>query len=456
MKKSLISLSRNKTNKNINMFLSASGKENGEEINEINEKNSIFKTTQEESKTIPKLMKNYVRGLNKKQVNIIFSVKNYDKYIKTKYMSDISTKFLLIDDSDSKLTSPISNTIRYNHSIQRFKHNNYTIRKYKGSTSYSGYNLIKLNKPYLLKLLSKDIIDKTLHLKDSSLKSLSPSTNYQTINSFNLKQNKIYDYNNTINNENIHINKFSSKKKDKMYNLKALYEHNKNNYMENTPRIYTKPFKKFSKINVNFPLEFPNSISVDKMELRDKVNVDYYNNENIKKQIKKTLFYDLNSYDYDNGIYSEYKNSIPNYINFIYDINILPHIKNKFLYAKPIGKQTQINDIIFNRNVIRKEVARGINRYIINNIRKDILEKEEIKRREKKMRELAKTNRIMLKLYLERKDEDMPNLTSDEMVELTDYFGKNIDYKCVCIPNNKLRNVVYDENNFFKKKNKNK
>ena len=122
-------------------------------------------------------MDNYTRGLSKKDKNIIFAVKNYDKYIKTKYMNDLSTKFLLIDDSDSKLTSPISNTIRYNHSIQRFKHNNYTIRKYKESPSYSGYSLIKLNKPYLLKILNKDIIEKTLHSKDSSIKSLNPTTN---------------------------------------------------------------------------------------------------------------------------------------------------------------------------------------------------------------------------------------------------------------------------------------
>ena len=38
------------------------------------------------------------------------------------------------------------------------------------------------------------------------------------------------------------------------------------------------------------------------------------------------------------------------------------------------------------------------------------------------------------------------------MVELDDYFGKNIDYKFVNIPNEKLRKIVYEGNNFFKKK----
>ena len=449
-KKNLISLSRNKNNKNLNLFLSTSGKKD-------KSKNQIFKTTQEDSKKIPRLMDNYVRGLSKNDKNIIFAVKDYDKYIKTKYMSDFSTKFLLIDDSDSKLTSPISNTIRYNHSIQRFKHNNYTIRKYKESPSYSGYSLVKLNKP---KILNRDIIEKTLQIKDSSiksLKSLNPTTNCQTINSFNLRQNKVYDDTKIINNSNINIendqiNKYLLRKSDRIYNLKELYK--QNNY--NTPRNFNETFKKFSKLNIHFPLVFPNNISVDKMELRDKINFDYFKNDNIKKHIRKTLFYDLNSFDYDYGIYSEYKKSIPNYINFIYDINILPHIKNKFLYSRPNNKQIQINEFIFNRNALGKDVAKIINRITINNIRKEILEKEENEKREKKMRELIKANKIMLKLYLEQNDEDLPNLTSDEMVELDDYFGKTIDYKCVNIPKDKLRKVVYDENNYFKKKNKNK
>ena len=110
------------------------------------------------------------------------------------------------------------------------------------------------------------------------------------------------------------------------------------------------------------------------------------------------LYYEINSFDYDNGLYWEYKKSMPNYINFIYDINLLPHLKNKFLYSKPLSKQTQINDIIFNRNVIRKEVAQALNRYVINNIRKKIIEKEEQKKREKKLRELSKSNKK--KIYL--------------------------------------------------------
>ena len=57
----------------------------------------------------------------------------------------------------------------------------------------------------------------------------------------------------------------------------------------------------------SFPFEFLNNSSFEKSEIRDKINIDYYNDEKIKKKIKKTLYYDINSFDYDNGNYSEYK-----------------------------------------------------------------------------------------------------------------------------------------------------
>ena len=240
------------------------------------------------------------------------------------------------------------------------------------------------------------------------------------------------------------------KKSNKIYNLKELYLQEKNNDKDNTPRNFCPTFRKLSKLNVNFPLEFVSSESFDKSEMKDTINIEYFDDDNIKKRIRKSLYYELNSFDYDNGNYWEYKKSIPMLINYIYDINILPHIKNKFLY-KPISNHKIINDIIFSRNVIRKEVATSLNRYVINKIRKEKLEKEEREKREKKLRELSKTNKLMIKLYLNENEEDLPDLTSGEIVELNDYFGKNIDYKYISIPNDKLRKVVYNENFFFKK-----
>ena len=54
----------------------------------------------------------------------------------------------------------------------------------------------------------------------------------------------------------------------------------------------------------------------------------------------------------------------------------------------------------------------------------------------------------MIKLYMEHKDEDLPDLTSEEIVELNDYFGKNIDYKSLKIANDRLRRIVYNEKNY--------
>ena len=439
MKRNLISLSRNKTNKNLNLFLLSSEKE---------EKKQIFKTIQNESRTIPTLINKYYNGLKNKTFKENFTVNNYDKCLKNKNNKDFPTKLIFKNFPDSKIISPISNSIRYNYSIQRFKHNKYSFKKYKGSMSYSEYNPIKLKKPKLLKSLNKKLIDKILRLKDSSIKWNTLITTSKEVNKDILKFNN-YVYNKNITNDNIQINNFFNTKLDNLYNLKEIYQQLKlKDTNSDSNKNLLKSFKKMKKLNIKFPLEFPNNLYFEKSELRDKVNIDYYNNEEIKKKIRKALYYEINSFDYDNGIYLEYKKSIPNFINFIYDINILPHLKNKFLYNKPI-KQTQINEIIFNRNAISRKVAESLNRYIINNIRKKILEKEEIKRREKRMRELAKSKNILLKLYMERKDEDLPDLTSGEIVELNDFFGKNIDYNYIKIANNdRLRKIVYDENNY--------
>ena len=241
-----ISLSRNIDNKSLNAFLSSYRKD---------EKKTAFKTTQNDSKSIPTFMNKYLRDFSKKEINLIFSVKNYDKCIKKKYSTNYS-RFVLIDDSDSKLTSPISNTIRYNHSIQRFKHNNFTIRKYRESTSYSGYghNIVKLNKPYLLKLLDKQIIDKALKLKDSSMQSMNPTTYTSTIENLNryyyLQQTQnLSKFNNYTfcHNENDKSNNYKKSlsklsKIDKAYNLKELYKNNNSEYIK-----LMKSFKKLAK-----------------------------------------------------------------------------------------------------------------------------------------------------------------------------------------------------------------
>ena len=177
MENSKISLSKNKNKDYLKKCFSS--------------KKSIFKTSQEESKTIQKVVNTYNRRLKLNNTNLIFSVKNYEKFINLKYSNDYLPKLITIDDSGFKSTLPVSNTIRYNYSIRRFRHNNFYFKKYKNSTSYSGYGLEKLNKPRLIKILIKDL--KLESLKDEYNKPLSLTNREKLINDYILEKNKIFN-----------------------------------------------------------------------------------------------------------------------------------------------------------------------------------------------------------------------------------------------------------------------
>ena len=110
--------------------------------------------------------------------------------------------------------------------------------------------------------------------------------------------------------------------------------------------------------------------------------------------------------------------------------------------------------MLISKKTINKEDAKSLNRHIINSIKKEELDNEKMKNHLKKMKELSKSNNYLQKLCLEYEDEDMPRLTSDEMVELSDFFGKNINYKFVNFATNKLKNVVYQESKNNIKRNK--
>ena len=247
--------------------------------------------------------------------------------------------------------------------------------------------------------------------------------------------------------------KYLLKKKEEIHKEKKMFKlqnNDENIEVINSARNLLKQFKKFPKLKIKSPLEFPNSIYIDKQELRDKVNFDYYKDEYMRKIIRKSLYYDINSFDVDNGLYSEFHKSIPNFINYICDINILPHIKNKLLYSRIIKGNQTLNEIDIDRNIISKEVSEAINRHIINNIRKAALEKEEKKKREKRIRNISSINKMIVKLYLEKNNEDLLELTSEKVVEINDYFGKNIDYKFVNIAQDKIKNAIYKDERFYK------
>ena len=219
MEKIKISLSRNRNKDYLKKLLSSP-------------KNSIFKTTQEESKIVQKAINSYNRGLKQKNTNLIFSVKNYDKYINLKYSNDYLRKHITIDDSGLKIISPVSNTIRYNYSIGRFRHNNLYLRKYKNSISYSRYELEKLNKPHLLKILNKDL--KFESIKDEDNKPLSLTKREKLINDYILEKNKI------VNRDiwDMKSKKYLLKKSDEIHKRKKILQNNDENKALKVQEIY--------------------------------------------------------------------------------------------------------------------------------------------------------------------------------------------------------------------------
>ena len=249
MENSKISLSRNRNKDYLKKCFSSS-------------KKSIFKTTQEESKTIQKVINRYNRGLKPNNTNLIFSVKNYDKYINLKYSNDYLPKLLTIDDSGLKFASPVSNSIRYNYSIRSIRHNNFYFRKYKNTTSYSGYGLEKLNKPNLLKILNKDL--KLESLKDTYNKPLSLTNREKLINDYILEKNKIFNRHNW----DMKSKKYLLKKNDEIHKeekILKLQNNDENKDVINSARNLLKHFKKFPKLKINFPLEFPNNTKIIKL-----------------------------------------------------------------------------------------------------------------------------------------------------------------------------------------------
>jgi hypothetical protein len=350
-----------------------------------------------------------------------------------------STKIIFFNkDFHNKIKNFNLNLIssKHNHSLKSVNENLKKTMEFNKGTKIFVNNIIKIDKPKLLKLLNRDLIK----IKSRNKFSLF-SENDQKVDDdyiFDKSTSSRMHTDNRLNKNKYNTEDDSGKEKKTM---------NKKNY-------FLKTFVKFPKIHLNFPLELPNSITSDKQEMKDKVNLYYFRDEKLKAKLRKALYFELNSYEYNDGKYNEYKKSIENYTNYIYDIYLIPHIKNRFLYSKAIYEPRKINQILLSKNLINKEDAKGLNKFLINNITKEETEIEKMKQKEKKMKELSTSNNYLQKLCLDYEDEDFPQMTSDEVVEISDFFEKNIDYKSVTFASNKLKNVVYKESKNISKKDK--
>ena len=414
------------------------------------EKKLIFKTAQEGFSNHNNLLTE-----NKTEANF----NSFFNHIKNKNIdaTDIFTQMILSNTNFKKNESTNIRTYtsrnNNNHSLSKILDKKIQIKEFSPCSKIFLRSVIKINKPNLLKILNRNLIK--FKNNETEKKNLRHKLSFIPTNKERALDEFIYEKSTTsrINNDK-KINKNFFKDINKRYLINFNSSKNNEESFNKKGKDFIKTLKKFPKINLSFPFQLMNSVNIDKKESKDTVDTEAFRDEKLKRKLRKALFFEINSFEYDNGKYIEYKNSLQNYINFIYDINIIPHIKNKFLYNKPIYEPRKINKILFSKNAINKEDAKSLNRYIINRIKKQELDKESIKLREKKMKELSKSNNYLQKLCLDYEDEDMPKLTSDEMVELSDFFEKNINYKNVNFASNRLKDVIYQESKNIIKKNK--
>lgn len=424
MKKKI--LTRNKNYRDLNIFLSTKDK---------SQSKILFKSSQENQD-----IKNESSKENKthKYFNIFLHIKK----AKNNTNSDNPTKALLLNNNfykNSNKSNTNLTTSRHVHSLHIIKdYNQYKSKKYNTGTKIFIKNMIKINKPKLLKLLNRDLINEELYENKIRLKthySPLPSTEQKIIDDY------IHDKSTSsrFNSEN-KINK----------NISSRYE-SQNDKENNELNDLKKTFIKFPKINMNYPLQLPDSITNEKQEMKDKINIDYFKDEKLKKKLRDALYFKINAFEEDNGKYLEFIKSKENFTNYIADINIIPHLKNKFLYNKPIYEYGKKNTILFSKNAINKEDAKILNRYLINNLKKEEIEKEKMEERERKMKELSASNNYLRSLCLEYEDEDFPKMTSDEVAEINDFFDKNIKYEFVTFADVKLKKFIYHHSKVNKK-----
>ena len=437
MKKKI--LTRNKNYNDLNLFIQNRDK---------SEKKIIFKTVQDKD--------NNIFSENNKE-NYFNSIFYHLKTKKTTNNADNFTQMILSNNDFRKneSTNFKTNSSRcyHNHSLRNLLNNKYHIKVFSPFSRIFVRSMVKINKPNLLKLLNRDLINSKK--SETSKRNIKSRLSFIPTNKERALDEFIFDKSTTsrISNDK-KINKNFFKDINNKYKIKHNFTNDEEETNNKNQKDFIKSLKKFPKINISFPLQSMNSIEFDKQETLDKINTECFRDEKLKRKLRKALHFEINSFEYDNGKYIEYQNSLENYINYIYDINIIPHIKNKFLYNKPIYDQRKINQMLISKNAINKEDAKSLNRHIINSIKKEELDNEKMKNHLKKMKELSKSNNYLQKLCLEYEDEDMPRLTSDEMVELSDFFGKNINYKFVNFATNKLKNVVYQESKNNIKRNK--
>ena len=269
---------------------------------------------------------------------------------------------------------------------------------------------------------------------------------------FNIKKEKKLESNKNIfelNNVEQIINN-NSKISDGLKN----FERNslsRNTYFNKTNRTFRKKFsRKFSHLS---PIKVKSS-KYDKNnkkkdeELMDEIDVNEFENDKLKKNIKNSLLNDINHDEIHYKLYSDYLKSLTNRINFIEDIYMIPHIKNNLSLSRPFDNLVILNNKLKNKNFLHRQVALSMNKICIIKI----LLKKEREMELKKLKEIVeyKTKR---KWYKEDSFEKNINQFENNFnhFDLTDYFGKCNNYTMIGFADRKLKNCIFSKN-FLKEK----
>ena len=397
----------------------------------------------------PNLMKTYSKKLRKEKVNVLFSFKNYDKLLKNKYINEQNTRYFLNKDTESKISIPTSTTLRPNRSVTRPKIEFSNHKKNNTNPLFSEYAIVDW----------RSKLNLTKHKSSKYVKNILKNTKFYSTR----KKSVIIDKNKFEKNKI--ISSIFEQKTKHFYKLKKKIDDNndiiihhlkqsnilKNNEDFNVYKIIPRTLKIEDFELFLKDLKKPEDI----IESQDIVTFDKCNDDILKHKIRKTLAYEINEFNVDRK-YVDYYKSIPNYINFVQDIFIIPHIQNHFVFKKfkALDELTELLKLLTDKNFFNRDVTSALNKTLINmKIKTDNFDRN--KEKNDKILNLLKKQGVSVVLFYKKikKEEEeklkIPNLTDSEKEELTDYFSKQVTQQYTDITNDKLKNIVY-YNEFFK------
>ena len=221
----------------------------------------------------------------------------------------------------------------------------------------------------------------------------------------------------------------------------------RNSFSKPKKRFFKKKLSKLFNI-INPSLDKVEKISENKkedLELRDKVDIKFFENNQLQKSIKNALIHDINNDESNNKLYLNFLNPINNRVNFQEDIYIVPHIQNNLYLCKIVDNLDLLNDKLTNKNLLHKYVGLSMNRICITKILLKM-------KRELEMKKLKEKNDYQSKIkWNSNNDESFERKFAQfeknfEHFELTDYFEKGNNYTIIGLANQKLKNTIFNKN----------